>query len=136
MDDRQGELSIGRESDVIVVRQTVRKITKLLGMGLTDTTRVVTAASELARNIFLYAESGVMRWNVIDTPSCQGIELVFVDQGPGIPDIGQAMQEGYTTSKGLGMGLPGSRRLVDEMEIVSAVGKGTTVTIKKWNRRS
>jgi len=136
MDDRQGELSIGRESDVIVVRQTVRKITKLLGMGLTDTTRVVTAASELARNIFLYAESGVMRWNVIDTPGSQGIELVFIDQGPGIPDIGQAMQEGYTTSKGLGMGLPGSRRLVDEMEIVSAVGKGTTVTIKKWNRRS
>lgn len=136
MDDRQGELSIGRESDVIVVRQTVRKITKLLGMGLTDTTRVVTAASELARNIFLYAESGVMRWNVIDTPGCQGIELVFIDQGPGIPDIGQAMQEGYTTSKGLGMGLPGSRRLVDEMEIVSDVGKGTTVTIRKWNRRS
>ena len=135
MDDRQGKISISRESDVIVVRQTVRKITNFIEMGLTDTTRVVTAASELARNVFLYAKSGFMHWQIIDNHSCRGIELVFVDQGPGIPDIEQAMQEGYTTSKGLGMGLPGSRRLVDEMEIVSKVGKGTTVTIKKWNRR-
>ena len=135
MDDRQGEIAIGRESDVIVVRQTVRKITKTLEMGLTDTTRLVTAASELTRNIFLYAGSGVMRWQIIGSNSNRGIELVFVDQGPGIVDIGQAMQEGYTTSKGLGMGLPGSRRLVDEMEVVSKVGEGTTVTIKKWNRR-
>ncbi|MHC1760091.1 MAG: anti-sigma regulatory factor [Negativicutes bacterium] len=136
MDDRQGKISISRESDVIVVRQTVRKITIFIEMGLTDTTRVVTAASELARNVFLYGKSGFMHWQIIDNHNCRGIELVFVDQGPGIPDIEQALQEGYTTSKGLGMGLPGSRRLVDEMEIVSNVGKGTTVTIKKWNRRT
>jgi len=136
MDDRQGEIAIGCESDVIVVRQTVREIAKTLEMGLTDTTRLVTAASELTRNVFLYAGSGIMRWQIIDSNSCRGIELVFIDQGPGIADIGQAMQEGYTTSKGLGMGLPGSRRLVDEMDIVSKVGAGTTITVKKWIRRS
>lgn len=136
MDDRQGEIAIACESDVIVVRQAVRKITQTLEMGLTDTTRVVTAASELTRNVFLYAGSGVMRWQIIHNNSCRGIELSFIDHGPGIPDVEQAMREGYTTSKGLGMGLPGSRRLVDEMEIATKVGEGTTVTIKKWNRRN
>ena len=136
MEERLGAIAIGHESDVIVVRQTVREIAKRLAMGLTDITRVVTAASELARNVFLYAGTGVMHWKILERAGCKGLELIFVDQGPGIQDIALVMQEGFTTGKGLGMGLPGSRRLVDEMEIDSKVGVGTTITIKKWNRRS
>lgn len=130
-----GEVAIDNESDIIVVRKIVRDAAAKLNFSLTDVTRIVTAASELARNIYLYAGSGVMKWRQLEGNSAVGIELTFTDYGPGIADLEQVMHEGYSTSGGLGLGLPGSRRLVDEMEITSQPGKGTTVIIKKWRRR-
>lgn len=131
-----GEVVIDNESDVIVVRKIVREATAQLDFSLTDETRVVTAASELARNVFLYASSGVMKWRILNGGRVVGIELTFEDHGPGITDLEQAMREGYSTSGGLGLGLPGSQRLMDEMEIVSRRGAGTTVVVRKWQRRS
>ena len=132
--ETQGEMKIRLEGDIVAVRKTVRSVTTQIGFGITDVTRVVTAASELARNIVLYAGSGVMQWNVLTSRDGIGIELSFIDQGPGISNISLAMQEGYTTSGGLGMGLPGSKRLMDELEIQSELGKGTKVMIRKWKR--
>src|SRR5689334_4413054 len=100
----QGEVPIHTEGDIVVARQKVRELTGQTGFSLTDTTRVVTAASELARNIFHYAGSGVMRWRSIADGERKGIELEFADKGPGIEDINQALQEGYSTGEGLGMG--------------------------------
>jgi serine/threonine-protein kinase RsbT len=131
----QGEVRIDDESHLVMVRTTVRDVASRLGFGITDVTRIVTAASELARNVFRYAGSGVMRWHTLDAGGSVGIELVFVDRGPGIPDIEQALQEGYTTAKGMGMGLPGAKRLMDEFAIQSAVGQGTTVTVRQWRKR-
>ncbi|MFA6543260.1 MAG: anti-sigma regulatory factor [Limisphaerales bacterium] len=128
----QGELLITSENDIVVARKIVRDAATSLGFSLTDVTRIVTAASELTRNIYHYARSGVVRWRFLNQDSTVGLELVFEDSGPGISDVEQAMQPGYTTGKGLGMGLPGSKRLMDEMKIESVVGKGTTVTVRKW----
>lgn len=135
IDDNFGEIAINNESDIIVVRKTVRVEATKLDFGLTDLTRIVTAASELARNVFLYAGSGVMKWRVLKANTMVGIELTFEDNGPGIADLEQVMREGYSTSHGLGLGLPGSKRLMDEMEINSHPGEGTTIIIKKWRRR-
>src|ERR1700692_1519377 len=107
-----GELSIKTERDIVAARRTVRETAMQLGFGETDVTRIVTAASELARNIYKYAGEGVMRWRTIRVNSRAGLELQFVDRGPGIADIQQAFQEGYSTSRGMGMGLPGARRLM------------------------
>ena len=128
------EVSVTMEMDVVTVRKTVRDVASGLGFGVTDVTRVVTAASELTRNIVLYAGSGIMRWRSLDNHGRVGIELIFEDQGPGIADLEQAMEPGYSTSGGLGLGLPGTKRLMDEMEITSEVGKGTRVTVRKWLR--
>ncbi|TEB04992.1 Serine/threonine-protein kinase RsbT [Pelotomaculum schinkii] len=133
--DAHGEITIDKEIDIIVVRKTVRDAAAKLNFGITDVTRIVTAASELARNVFLYAGSGVMKWRALNSSVAVGMELTFIDHGPGIADLEQVMHEGYSTSGGLGLGLPGSRRLMDELEITSQVGKGTTVIIKKWRRR-
>lgn len=127
-----GEVLIEGEGDIVRARRKVRAISKELGFSLTDITRIITAASELARNIYLYANHGVMRWRKLERSSTIGLELVFADEGPGIPDIERAMQEGYSSRKGLGMGLPGSKRLMDELEITSEVGRGTVVTVRKW----
>jgi serine/threonine-protein kinase RsbT len=127
----QGEVCIAGEGDIVTVRKTVREAAVHLGFGLTDVTRIVTAASELARNVFHYADAGVMRWRVLEERGRTGLELVFADQGPGIPDIAQALREGYSTAKGMGMGLPGAQRLMDDFDIVSAIGRGTTVTVRK-----
>jgi serine/threonine-protein kinase RsbT len=131
---RQGEFSIESESDIVMARKTVREVAAALNFGLTDVTRIVTAASELTRNIYLYAGSGVMRWRCLDQGGRAGLELTFEDQGPGIPDIEQAMAMGFTTSKGLGLGLPGAKRLMDEMTIESEAGKGTRIVVRKWVR--
>ena len=130
-----GEVQIHSESDIVATRRTVRTAATQLGFGITDVTRIVTAASELARNVFLYAGSGIMRWQALDTGGRIGIELTFEDCGPGITDVEQAMQAGYTSGGGLGMGLPGAKRLMDEFDIASESGKGTIVTAKKWHRR-
>jgi serine/threonine-protein kinase RsbT len=130
----QSDVRIADESDIVTVRKTVRDAAGQVGFGLTDVTRVVTAASELARNVYHYAGGGVMRWRTLEVSGRAGLELVFVDQGPGIPDVAHALQEGYSTANGMGMGLPGTQRLMDDFEIQSAVGQGTTVTVRKWRK--
>lgn len=132
--EQTGAVLIQSESDIVGARKAVRLAATALEFGLTDVTRIVTAASELARNIFHYAGSGAMRWRRIDAGGRVGLELTFEDRGPGIADIAQAMQEGYTSGRGLGLGLPGAKRLMDEMEMQSTVGQGTTVTVRKWRR--
>jgi len=130
----QGAMPIRSESDIVTTRRTVREVAQGLGFGLTDVTRIVTATSELARNVVLYAGSGVIRWRQLGISGKVGVELTLEDNGPGITNIEQAMQEGYTTSGGLGLGLPGTKRLMDEFEIASEVGKGTRITVRKWRR--
>jgi serine/threonine-protein kinase RsbT len=128
------EVPIRTETDIVVVRKSVREVATKLGFGITDVTRIITAASELARNAFHYAGSGVMRCRALNALDRVGIELIVEDHGPGIADIEQAMQTGYTTGVGLGCGLPGTKRLMDEMEIESEAGKGTKITVKKWRK--
>jgi serine/threonine-protein kinase RsbT len=133
--EHAGEFRIGSEADIVTARRVVRQEATVLGFGLTDVTRIVTAASELVRNIYLYAGSGVMRWRHLERGPDVGLELTFEDHGPGIVDVTTAMQLGFSTSKGLGMGLPGAKRLMDEMTVESKVGKGTTVTVRKLRRK-
>ena len=131
----EGKVRIDSESDIVNVRKTVRDITTEWEFSFTDVTRIVTAASELARNVFHYAGSGNMIWQRIENFDMIGIELTFADQGPGIADVEQAMEIGYTSGKGLGLGLPGAKKLMGEMEINSEIGKGTTVKVRKWKKR-
>ena len=130
-----GELRIESEGDIVLARRAVRAVATALGFSLTDVTRIVTAASELTRNIYQYAQRGLMRWRVLKSGDRLGLELVFADAGPGIADIAQALTPGYTTGKGLGMGLPGAKRLMDEMDIESRAGQGTTIQVRKWLRK-
>ncbi|MGD1149550.1 MAG: anti-sigma regulatory factor [Thermoanaerobaculaceae bacterium] len=131
-DRQQGEFRIESESDIVSARKIIRNAAVCLGFGLTDVTRIVTAASELTRNIYVHARSGVMRWRTVNNGPDVGLEVTFEDRGPGIPDLAKAMEVGFSTGSGLGMGLPGSKRLTDEMTISSEVGKGTTVVVRKW----
>lgn len=131
----QGELRITSEYDIVMARKVVRDAATTLGFGITDVTRIVTAASELTRNIYHYAKSGVMHWRALNPDARVGLELTFEDSGPGIPDVEKAMEIGFSTGKGMGLGLPGSKRLMDEMTIESTVGKGTTVVVRKWLRQ-
>ena len=110
----------------------MRKAAESLGFGLTDVTRLVTAASELAHNIFCHAGKGFLLWINLQDQEKHGLELTFIDEGPGITDIEQAMQPGYSTRSRHGMGLLGAKLLVDELTIASQAGKGTTVTVRKW----
>ena len=123
---------IRTESDVVAARQAVRGWAVEAGFSLIDQTKLVTAASELARNTLVHGGGGAMRMELLSHGGRRGIRLVFEDQGPGIPDVEQALRDGYSSGSGLGMGLPGTRRLMDEMEIDSAPGRGTLVTIRKW----
>jgi serine/threonine-protein kinase RsbT len=127
-------VTIRSEEDIVTARQVARRAAEALGFGVTDVTRIVTATSALARNIFLYAGSGIMQWHRLEV-GVAGIELKFEDNGPGIADIKQAMEGGHSTRSGLGGGLLGVQRLMDEMQINSQVGKGTTVTVRKWLKR-
>lgn len=129
--EAEGEVSIKTERDIVVARQAVRSTAAQLGFSEADVTRIMTAASELARNVYKYAGEGFMHWRLIERDSRKGIELQFVDHGPGIADINLALQSGYSTSGGMGMGLPGAKRLVDHMEIESS-HQGTRITLKKW----
>jgi serine/threonine-protein kinase RsbT len=128
------ELSISSEGDIVTARRTVRDAALKLGFSQTDVARIVTAASELARNVFRYAGSGVMRWRKLENENRIAIELQFIDSGPGIEDIELALTEGYSTGGGLGLGLAGAKRLSDEFDIRSRVGEGTTITLRKWRR--
>jgi serine/threonine-protein kinase RsbT len=130
----QGEVEIKTEPDIALARRAVRDVATEIGFGITETARIVTAASELGRNVHKYAGSGVMRWRALNNGDAKGLELRFEDHGPGIADVNEALREGHSTGGGLGMGLPGAKRLMDEMEINSSVGRGTTVTVRKWRR--
>jgi serine/threonine-protein kinase RsbT len=133
-EQQQGTVRIDTESDIAAARRIVRDVATRIGFGVTETVRIVTAASELGRNVHKYAGKGTMYWRWIDNGSATGIELRFEDQGPGITDLEQALKEGHSTGGGLGMGLPGAKRLMDDMEIRTRPGEGTTVTITKWRR--
>lgn len=125
-------MSIQSSADVVLVRQAVRQIAIEVGFSLVDQTKIVTAASELARNTLDYGGGGTATLEALQDGSRRGVRLVFADQGPGITDINLALKDGYTTGGGLGMGLSGTKRLVNEFEIVSQVGVGTTITVTKW----
>ena len=126
------EVAITSDQDIITVRKVTRAEAKDLGFGITDLTRIITAASELARNIFLYAGAGTMTCRRVSANGRQGLELSCEDQGPGIEDLDAAMRPGVSSSRGLGLGLPGARKLMDEMEVKSSPGEGTSVTVRKW----
>lgn len=130
----EGEVTIRSEGDIVTARKAVRNAAVALGFSLTDVTRIVTATSELARNIFKYAGSGAIRWRRL-SQGRPGLELVFEDQGPGMADIEKCLEPGYSSSDGLGLGLPGAKRLMDEMTVESQVGQGTTVVVRKWRGR-
>jgi serine/threonine-protein kinase RsbT len=125
---------INSDLDIVAARQKGRELARGRGFGPIDLAIIATAISELARNIVLYARRGEIILKVTQSKDPPGILVVALDEGPGIPDAAEAMQSGYSTSGGLGLGLPGVRRLMDEFEIVSEVGRGTTVTATKWKR--
>lgn len=125
-------ISITASADVVRVRQAVRQMAIELKFGLVDQTKIVTAASELARNTLTHGGGGTIKIEAMEHCFRQGLRLVFQDQGPGIPDLELAIKDGYTTGDGLGMGLSGAKRLMSEFEIISRLGEGTRVTIIKW----
>ena len=122
---------IKSEPDVVTVRRRVREVSAQLGLSLVDQTKIITAASELARNTIIYGGGGAMQMQTLNGPRA-GLRLTFEDHGPGIPDIDLALRDGFTTGSGLGLGLGGSKRLVNEFEIVSRPGEGTRITITRW----
>lgn len=123
---------IVKEQDVVLFRNRVKEYAVKIGMGLVNQTKLITAASELVRNMLKYASGGSILIEVITQGRENGIRLTFRDQGPGIPNVQQAMKDGFSTGKSLGIGLPGAKRLVSEFDIKSIVGEGTTVSIIKW----
>ena len=125
-------LPIRSGEDVVRVRQAVRTAAVRLGFSLVDQTKLVTAASELARNTVDYGRGGDCELEVVQSGERTGLRLVFRDEGPGIPDVERALRDGYTTGGGLGMGLGGARRLVDEFTLDSTVGVGTTIAVTRW----
>jgi serine/threonine-protein kinase RsbT len=125
-------IKIATEQDVVLFRNRVKEMAVRIKMGLTNQTRLITAASELVRNMLRYGNGGNGLIEVVTRGRDKGIRLTFTDTGPGIPDISLAMKDGYSTGKSLGLGLPGAKRLVNEFEINSKVGEGTTVMIIKW----
>jgi serine/threonine-protein kinase RsbT len=120
------------EHDIVLARQHVRKLTQELAFGLVDQTKMVTAASELARNAVMYGGGGTMRWEVLTDGIRRGLRLHFIDEGPGIPDLGKALTDGWTSGSGMGLGLSGAKRLVNEFEIDTVPGRGTRVTVTRW----
>ena len=126
--------AVRTDADVVQVRQAVRSWSAELRFTLVDQTKMVTAASELARNAVVYGGGGVARLESLDDGVRRGLRVTFEDQGPGIPDLELALRDGYTTGGGLGMGLGGARRLVSEMDIASTLGEGTRITVTKWKR--
>ena len=124
--------TIERESEVVYFRNKVKECAVNLGMSLINQTKLLTAASELIRNMLRYANGGEAILEIIERNKVKGIRLTFADKGPGIKDVKQAMENGFSTGKSLGLGLPGAKRLSNEFEIKSEVGIGTTVTIIRW----
>ncbi|MEV6350616.1 ATP-binding protein [Actinoplanes sp. NPDC051851] len=134
MSDDSQRLPVTTDQDVVRVRQLVRTVAVAVKLSLVDQTKLVTAASELARNTLVYGGGGTVDVQRVQNERKAGIRIVFADQGPGIPDLDLALTDGYTTGGGLGLGLSGARRLVDEFDIQTKVGEGTTITVTKWCR--
>ena len=130
------DLEIASEPDIVLARQSARQAAVELGFGVIDQSRIATAVSELARNVLRYANDsrGKVSIRPASVEDRRGLEVVVSDDGPGIQDIDKVMQDGYTSGRGMGLGLPGTKRLMDEMVLESALGSGTTVTIRKWLR--
>jgi serine/threonine-protein kinase RsbT len=127
-----GNAPLRSEHDIVLARQLVRKLTQDLKFSLVDQTKMVTAASELARNALVYGRGGVMQWELLQKDARHGLQLRFADEGPGIPDLDLAMTDGWTSGNGLGMGLTGAKRLVNDFHIDTRVDGGTRVTITRW----
>lgn len=125
---------IERETDIVTARQRGRQLAAEIGFSGTEQTIIALAISEIARNIVSYAERGGVTLSLLDEDGRRGISIVAQDSGPGIPDIELAMRDGYSTGESLGVGLPGAKRVMDEFELTSTVGKGTSVTMKRWLR--
>lgn len=130
--ERRDSLPLRTEHDIVFARQTVRKLTQEIAFSLVDQTKMVTAASELARNTVVYGGGGVMLWEIRFEGARKGLRLSFEDRGPGIADLTLAMTDGWTSGSGMGMGLSGAKRLVNDFDIASRPGEGTRVTITRW----
>jgi serine/threonine-protein kinase RsbT len=129
---RSDVLPVRTEQDIVMARQMVRKLTRELAFGLVDQTKMVTAASELARNTVVYGGGGTMTYEIVLEGARRGLRLTFEDHGPGIADLSLAMKDGWTSGTGMGLGLSGAKRLVNEFDIQSQPGEGTRVTITRW----
>ncbi len=131
-DETHGSVPLRSEADIVGSRQIVRKLTQALKFSLVDQTKMITAASELSRNTVVYGRGGDMLWDIVEDGIKRGLRLQFVDQGPGIPDLTLALKDGWTSGKGMGLGLSGSKRLVHEFDLHSVVGEGTRVSVTRW----
>ena len=120
------------EQDIVTARQAIRRAAQQIGLSIVDQTKIVTAASELARNALVYGGGGILTWEIMSENGRQGLRLKVSDEGPGIKDLALAMKDGWTSGTGLGLGLPGAKRLVNDFEISSQPGVGTTVTVTRW----
>ena len=130
--ERAGEVPVLSEPNIVASRQLVRTLCQRLNFSLVDQTKMITAASELSRNTLIHGGGGRMRWELVEREGRQGLQLHFEDEGPGIADLKLALTDGWTSGSGMGLGLPGSRRLVSDFQIDSAPGQGTRVSITKW----
>jgi len=127
-------VAVGHEADIVTARQNGRELAATMGFSSTDQTMIALAISEIARNIISYAQRGTITLSLLEDRGRRGIQIIAQDQGPGIADIALAMRDGYSTAKSLGLGLPGAKRVMDEFELSSQLGHGTTVTMRKWRR--
>ena len=127
-----GVLPIASEQHIVASRQAVRALCQEIKLSLVDQTKMITAASELSRNTLIHGGGGRMRWELLEANGKRGLQLHFEDEGPGIPDMKLAMTDGWTSGSGMGLGLPGSKRLVNDFEVQSQPGQGTRVSITKW----
>jgi serine/threonine-protein kinase RsbT len=130
--ERTGKLPLENEQHIVASRQVVRSLCQLLKFSLVEQTKMITAASELSRNTLIHGGGGRMRWEIVEQAGKQGLVLHFEDEGPGIADMSLAMTDGWTSGRGMGLGLPGSKRLVSNFEVDSGPGQGTRVRITKW----
>ncbi|ATH16053.1 MULTISPECIES: anti-sigma regulatory factor [Delftia] len=130
--DRSGQMPLQNEQQIVATRQTVRSLCQMLKFSLVDQTKMITAASELSRNTLIHGKGGHMNWAIIEVNGKQALQLIFEDTGPGIKDLKMAMTDGFTTGTGMGLGLPGSKRLVNDFKIETELGQGTRVSITKW----
>jgi serine/threonine-protein kinase RsbT len=128
-----GKLGIHAEEDILRARKQARSVAEDVGFSITDVTRIVTAVSELARNVHLYAGSGEMRWQIVRDGSRTGIELVFADDGPGIDDVEGVLEATHSTSEGMGRGIQGTKKLMDDFTLSTSQDEGTTITVRKWH---